>query len=501
MGAIQTYKPGISVTVHKVIKPYKGETQRYTASDNIIDLTPYLGAEGNVTTTKSIREQCGIFSITLADRIDQQNQDTLYAAISPMDYVEIRMAHDSSQYANGIYPIIMRGFVSAVRRSQEMGDDGTPRRYVIIEGQDFGKILGMLQVWYEANYGMGQNLLTAFLLTANYHVGGSSMTAAAFCQSVLDKIVNVQLGNLYAASALKGGDIKSLTIGANITVTEGTVGPYSWQAYTGPLWGLLKAFSDQYWNELFIQDTASGVELVYRPIPFRYLDGRWIGTAVDPPGRTTITPIDVKRIELSRSDADVANYFWVNAKEWQLIDAPTQKLASYAATGQIVSSDNNIDNAIQSAGATGYFLENYPNCAYALYGVRKMEVDSVQLASDETTSGFNQGTNEQDSIDSMANWITRRRTELIALNLDNIMYENGSMTVRGNENILPGTYLVIDYGAYQAEHYVYAVTHSFVPFESFTTQLQVCRGTGFSERTKLARSPYLAERGKGVYGI
>jgi hypothetical protein len=73
-------------------------SQRFQGTARTIDLMPWLGDAGGVKTSKSVRQPAGMFSIVLADRMEESERDSLYAAIEPMDVVEIRMAPDISKY-------------------------------------------------------------------------------------------------------------------------------------------------------------------------------------------------------------------------------------------------------------------------------------------------------------------------------------------------------------------------------------------------------------------
>jgi hypothetical protein len=479
---IVTYQPQLSVTLTKIIRYKNGEAQPWVADRNIVDLTAYLGEAGGVTTYKSVRDQAGTFTITFADKMDQKTQDSLYALISPMDYIDMRMSRNVVQpNAQGRLPIVMRGFVSSVKRSQEMGDDGIPRRFVTITGMDFGKILGMVQVFYEQNYGFGQDLLTVFSLYANSAVGGSAIPAPQFLQAVLDKIINPFLETFYHKTALSADSGIDFMFKADVSaVKEGVIQAYTFQSYQGDIWGLLKDFSDRYWNELFVQDRDDGVYLVYRPLPFKDIDGKFIGDATDP-GSTVITPADVKTINLERSDRDIANYFWVNAPQFQLIDMGTLQMDAY---------DHKDD----------YFLQDRADCDPTLYGIRKMQADTQQGNTSETTSGANQDTAKQAKSNSLRYaWVNDRRETLIEINQDNVIFDEGELVIKGNEAIQAGSYIVVDYGPYKAEFYAYAITQDFRPMQHFITTAKVIRGTSFLNRNTSSLSPYLAEQGSGLY--
>jgi hypothetical protein len=97
---------------------------------------------------------------------------------------------------------------------------------------------------------------------------------------------------------------------------------------------------------------------------------------------------------------------------------------------------------------------------------------------------------------SLGNWITQRRIDLIAQNRDNIVFESGSMRLKGNESIKAGTYIQYQPGNVPGMYYVVAVEHDYTPFGSYFTTVQFERGTGFIGRVQQeagSASPYLAE--------
>ena len=74
-------------------------------------------------------------------RREDATGDSLYALVEPMDLIEIRIARESHKNSHKDLPIVMRGFVSEIRRDETMGPDGKASRRVIISGQDYGKLL------------------------------------------------------------------------------------------------------------------------------------------------------------------------------------------------------------------------------------------------------------------------------------------------------------------------------------------------------------------------
>jgi len=497
---VKTFHPRISVKLHKVIgRTTVGSTpasERFQGTSRTIDLTPFLGESGSVRTSKSVRAPAGAFTVTLADRMFQQGEsgvaqmDSLYGLIEPMDVVEIRMAHEPHKYIYSGFPdklpIVMRGFVSSVQRTEGIGADGKPVRAVTISGQDYGKILQIMRIIYFRNYVVGQNLLTNYRLFVNYDVGFTpNQPASDFVASIINSVVNPYLQEMASRSGTTNDGqsisaVKQMAVDAS--VTNGTISPYGANAYQGgTIHEILSYFGDVGpFNELFVQDREDddgGVTLVYRPNPFLDVDGNWIQG--NPPSVSVITvhDDDVTGLSASRTDANIANYYWVNAARYQLSSPETLKLT--ASVGDEPS----------------FFLSDYPNSSPHLYGIRKMEVDTQQLATDAAA---------EDSDDQMrdkgVSWLDERRQVLIAQNRDNVLFESGNIQMRGNEAITPGNIVRLRRREFTADYYAIAVEHNYAPFRSFTTTVQYERGRGFIERVAEVRSPYLAEiNAGGVY--
>lgn len=139
VGLVEIYEPGIRVTLYKTISRTTLDannpvSQRFQGSAKTIDLTPFLGDGSALRTSKSVRESAGGFSLTLVDKpykgtyAGTNTFETLYGLIEPMDLIEIRMRHDPPSTGGAKPPIVMRGFVSTVSRSETMGADGRPQR-------------------------------------------------------------------------------------------------------------------------------------------------------------------------------------------------------------------------------------------------------------------------------------------------------------------------------------------------------------------------------------
>lgn len=485
MNPITVYQPQVQVHLHKTIgrKTTNGRdatSQRFQASADraVIDLTPFLGETGVVQTSKSVSEPAGGWQVTLADKALQTagSLESLYGLIEPMDMVEIRMRH-AAPTAPGLVPITMRGFVTEVRRSEAMGGDGRPQRAVIITGQDYGKVWQIIQINYFAGYLMGQSYISNFKLFEQFGVGyETTLSPASFVRQVVEKILNDYLGTLMPKNSTLPRSVKTDAI----VVKGGSISP-GIQSQEGTIFELLRSYGDVGpWNELFMEDREDGVYCVYRPNPYLDLTTGEMIVGKDEvaiiPDFVDIPATDVVAMNVSRSDANVANFFWVDSPRFNLVTDSVQRQAAAAA------------------GDPTVVLKDYPNSDSKLYGLRVMRVATQQ--GDAAMKTHNTGGKAADvsALGSAAlSWIDDRRRTLVSANRDNVLMERGSIRLRGNEKLKAGKYIRLRRGSFSALYYITQVEHEFVPFGGYFTNVSVDRGTGFVERIKAGGSPYLAE--------
>lgn len=494
---MKTYRPSASIILKKNIgRSTVGDavatSERFRGAKREVDLLPYLGEHGSITAAKSVREPAGMFSITLTDKMVPELEDSLYGLIEPMDVIDIRIARDTSAYAGSVpfsMPLIMRGLVTTVRRDSIMTDQG-PQRAVIITGQDYGKILQIMQIQYLPGFVLGQELLTSFRLALNYGPGAVAYeSAAAFIKSLVDEVVNPFIEDMKAQATSGAGDGAQSPIsamGVEATDFGGGVSPFGANQWPGgAIYDLMKYFGDVGpWAELFVEDREEGPFLIYRPTPFKGLDGALIqGGAV-----ASVDVGDDALIQISseRSDAAVANYYWVDAPRYGFVRPDLLRAAA------------------QQEGATGPSAPqqgDYANSSAKLYGMRIMQTETQQgdRVDGQPEADFEQGS------EIGIKMIAEKRLVLIANNKDNIVYEQGVLRLRGDERIKPGAYVRLTRSGSQeliSEHYGYQVAHEY-SYGGYFTTVSYDRGTGFIERLKRAggaSSPYLSELNlKGAY--
>lgn len=504
-----TASPRLTVRLFKTISRETVDGQsavssRYQGKDAYIDLTPFLGEGAVVRTAKSVREPAGAWSITVTDQpqesfnsavgFSQKELETLSALVEPMDVVEIRMWNGFGP-APAEYPIIMRGFVSDVSRSQIMRSDGRPQRMVTLSGQDYGKIWQTFQVIYLAAYAERKALLTNFNLWEMFGAEAkTAMKSGEFVRTMIEKVINPHIDGFMPPYTPMP---RKLETGDSISVAHGVVNN-SYQNMQGSIYDILKFHGDVgVWNELYTEDREDGVHCVYRAIPALHITApegknRKIQDDAPDPVFVEIDAGFVESLNLSRSDANVANFYWVNNARFDLIDEMQRKLASIPGDSGKVS------------------LKEYPNTAVKYYGVRLMQAETQQ--GDDKLANLTSGQKaaaQEDRSKKQEAWIDKRRRLMMEMNKDNVVFERGTARVKGGptratgEAMRAGDYALFTFGAMMWEAYVVQVEHEFTLYQGYTTTLTLERATNFVSRSTMesgSQSPWLAEQASRIGG-
>ena len=302
------------------------------------------------------------------------------------------------------------------------------------------------------------------------------MSGSEFVQQMVEKVLNP-----YLAKMLPENTTLPKGLALDLTAKRGRISLDGPQERQGTVYDLLRYYLDVGpWCELFIDDRQEGPTVVYRENPFKSAAGKKINP--DSPDAEVVEVLgeDVEALQVERTADGVANYFWVSAPAFDMAGDYGRSLWADPRDRE-----------------TAVDLSKYPNTASSLYGIKLMSLATQMCPDDVKTSNTGlppKETRERDT--SVAGWCYERRKFLAEANKDNVVFEHGTMRVRGNEKIRPGCRIQLKRGGFSSEYYVEAVSHEFVPFQSFKTTLQVTRGTGFIERARReggADSPYLAE--------
>lgn len=494
MGTFKHAMPAVSVRLYKTISrtTVDGATAvsaRYAGKEEFIDLTPYLGDGSSVRTSKSVREPAGGFSVTFADKANNAlgKLESIYGLVEPMDGIEIRMWGGMGPKPS-VLPIIMRGFITTIQRGQAMGENGKPMRTVTITGQDYGKIWQMYQVIYLQAYSEGKSLLTTYGLWELFGLKAqNAMPAADLVKNAIEKIINPFLKEMLPDNWSNA--MPRMIMTDNITVKRGKVNN-SYQNAQGSIYQILISNTDvPTWNELYTEDREDGVHCVFRPIPALKLTpgensgDRRIQSDAPEPIFCEIEDSDIQSQTVSRTDASVANFYWVNNTRYDLIDEIQRKLQSIKSTDKRVN------------------VSDYPNSDKKYYGVRPMYA-STQMTDDAVTNALS-GQSKDDiekNRTSTLSWIDQRRLELVEMNKDNVVLESGSARVKGGqmrpdgkEAMKAGDYARFIMGNMVWDAYCVQIEHEFIVYGGYTSTIIFERGEGFATRVAQQGSPWLTE--------
>src|SRR5258708_7168462 len=353
-----------------------------------------------------------------------------------------------------------------------------------------------MRISYLPNQVTGQLLLSYFKFFANSGVGSEpNKDASTFVKEVVSNVLTPFLNDMRKAAAASGTaqgitPIQNLLVDAK--VLGGTISPFGVNQWPGgPVYDLLQYYGDVGpWNELFVEDREDAPYLVYRPNPFqdpagKFIQEPYISTSGARPAVIVVPDVDLIGEDVGRADAGVANYYWVDSPSMLLNNGQTIQ-ASVAFSGKKDS----------------IFLTDYPNSSPALYGFREMRMHTQQGARFD-------GQKEEKFIQETATalgFVNAKRAILMASNRDNVVFEDGTLDLRGNESIRPGTTVRLIRGSAAAgaaagkglasECYAHTVTQQFLPYRTYTTKVQFDRGTGFIQRVQRGtgtNSPYLSE--------
>lgn len=503
MSQYEVFTPRIQLWLHKAVtrKTVDGQTAvsaRYEGKSEHINLTPFLNDHSSVRTSKSVREAAGGFSITFADKPEKSfladtglpgNLESVYGLIEPMDLIEIRIWNGVGP-CPPIFPIVMRGFVSEVQRQQAMGEDGRPQRQVVITGQDYGKIWQMYQVIFLQAYAEGVPLLTSYALMELFGMEVvNTMAAPEFVRTMIEKIINPHIDGFMPKSTSMPRKIET---GDSISVKHGVINTSYLEP--GSIYDILKQHADiGVWNELYVEDREDGVHCVYRATPALHLtkpegkDSRKIQDDAPEPVYGTIPAQHVKSLVVTRTDANVANFYWVSSPHYDMIDEMQRKLAS------IPENDGRVS------------IKDYPNAAAKYYGTRPMYATTQQGEDNITngTSGLPEDEQEKRST-QQEEWLDKRRRLMVEMNRDNVVFEQGTARIKGGplrdaggELLRAGDYAKFVFGRTEFEAYIVQIDHEYAAYQQYTTTLTLERSTGFVERMQMGsgpQSPWLSEQ-------
>jgi hypothetical protein len=483
---IQVHAPQVSVMLYKIVVRKDESTDPDASASMDVDITPYLGEGSSVTTHRAINSPGNGFSIRLSDQLLRgkpgYEKYSIYDMVEPMDVVEIRMSRV------GNTQLVMRGLVTDTSLDQSIDASGKPTRIVTITGGDYGCFLRMMSISYfkGSSIGLAIAAMTKTYMSVVYGIPVASFPAGDFVTMLVNEVINDFIGKF------KNDMLPFLDADVTGADAEDMVHPLGVQSNPeGTLWDYLHKHGNLGpFYELLFEDEESYSRLVYRKpafksIPCNDTNGtckpeKFIFNLTDADvGSFDIAPNEIISIRRARSEHDVANWYMVRSATGEL------------RTDQMVTRDSIVgDGTFLSKG-------DYPNCHEDMYGIRPMEVSTEHGSlKTQATPGQKEAEFKAGGI-GHADYMKKQIKYLQDSNIDNVLFESGSIRCNGNPIYKPGCHFAIDWGnANQETGYVTSVTHTFEVLKGYTCTLQFSRGTGFVWRRQ-AKNPYFY--GRGIY--
>lgn len=404
------------------------------------DLADWLGDGCSVKTSKSLRAPMGQFTITVVDKEYPGFADSVYYMVAPMDAIEIKAAHDGRKTPK----ILMRGFVSDIRRDETLDKEGKPVRRVTIIGHDVGKIFVQQRVYLTPTPKDVNMLMTGWGILIKY-LGSQAKPwpVQEYVNKMVD-LVDMHLNTLLADSPLKIlMDYKAAAEGLIPPLAINDLHDCSLHEHMSRLLDV------GVFNEMFVRDDEAGSVLHVRPI----FDGE---------NGVTLTEEDVVTESLHRTDADVVNWFWVRIKRSIIQDGNTALM--------------------QGAATVAYDWREEEPCSALKYGYRKLEVDAWLFPPAHGLQDSPKLPQVHTNQSALFAWLTMRQETLGQMNCYNALWESGVLKISGNEDVQIGTWLTLNKGNTVQSMYAIGVEHEWVPFVNFSTTVSFERNDSYFKR-------------------
>lgn len=439
----------------------------------MIDLT---GSVRSINIQKGLDRPSGNWMISLSPTLDSAGF-SWYHRIAPMDYVEIsfcRHPHRNEAVTGrnqGVIPVVMRGFVDHVGRTLSVDGEGRPIRTFSISGRDFGKVLEIAAVYFLKEVHSEVQIIkfpgaAGFREKYNLMVSGSPA-------EILKDVFDIALHQL---SLIQTGIPAVPTMKARLSpAIEGAVHTFSLTQQDGSVWDLMQSFDNRPWNELYVTDRYGDPTLVFRKTPWKDPEDGSLIQGDDPVYDSDILkPVEIDKgsvlqLDLGRGDSETRNYFFT---------FPVQQLlqVQQAFKAQVTQEARTEDDL----RANPYFVKRDDiSAGIDRFGFRRFENSCEFMGAAHTDPG----------TVKLAEKLNLALARAFARNTD---YESGTLVVKGDERIHPGCYVKFMGRAgvtlVKPEFYVQQVEHELnlvAGSESFTTTMEVVRGTGFIETERL----------------
>lgn len=420
------------------------------SGSDMADITHWFGDSCTIRTSKGIFEPYGTWSITFLDK--RMGGSSVYANLSPMDAIEIKVAHDGRQAPK----TIMRGFVSSVTRSEALGGDGKPVRRVTVSGQDVGKLWTTLSLFLNpmADPKDSQRIMT--------RLGPISK----FLGEEVKNMTGVEL--LTKFTKMMDEDLQQMLAGQSMDMTLEARGEGEGDCSAGLLQSMTDITYYQFlqhcldggaMNELWIDDPGEGAALV-----------RWRELWTGEEGNF-YDEDQIQSLSVSRDDSRVSNWFWY----WP-------RVAAFLDMKDVQNESRLVGEEAQSA------LDHYWS-AQKFFGFRKLEVQSAMLPPSWATHADEKS--KEANIEGrmpFTEWVKKQTEKLKNMNKDNVRLENCTCRMLGDETARAGQWHTISKSGVAFRYYAVKIEHEINLWGGYFTTLHGMRGEKWS-----GQGTYLAE--------
>lgn len=504
------YHPKIEVRAFKVVQrkeitPGRRTSSRYSEGDiTEFDLTQFLGDGSSVRVVTDTKAPAGAFALSVIDapksiKVGSEGKvvhaESLAYLLEPADLIEIRAAHDPSEYAKPDkgykLPILMRGFVSEIRRKRWVDGQGRPQRQVVITGQNLiGRAWQALRIMYFNNHPLGDNILSSFKFLQKYDPDGTiarNPTTGGFMSEIIKPIIEEFLSGMTFWNKAITREFSKISV--ECTAQGCIQGMVANTFESGSLYRFIAFLTDvdSGLNEIFSESRESGEYIVLRPTPWRTPDRKFIqdsGGLVSPEiaykaNLVELTDDDIVSIESSRTDQGVVNVTYAKSSAWWYGSDTALRLTS----DLLPETD-------------------YPNNNPAIYGHRLLEADIALGPPDYDGSTDRIPAEQRQTYDqSVMGWLADRRRVLQEATRDAAIFERGTLVCRGDERLRAGIFVRVKEGELVYEIYAARVEHQFTMFQGFMTTIYYERSDSFIQRSQRDGTPYWGEMTSKVRGL
>lgn len=469
---IKVDAPQFNVYIYKTGARKRNVTKNRWGSFNTLNLTGLFNEGSSITVNRAINNPNGSFTLKLGDQFVPKYGDSIYGLIEPMDAVEISMSRVGKPV------IVMRGVVNDISLDESIGQG--PTRNVTISGGDYGAFLRMIQIMFTRGSDVTEMIyhLSGQYMEEKFGITYGSMTGSDFMNSVVALVVNPFI------KGLGNPALNPMFVDGSGADFEDIVYPQGYQANpNGTMWTHIQTHGNLGpFYELFFEDNEKDTTMVYRKPAFKLLQSDKYIFPNTKAGAFDVPPKEITGIKYSRTDRNVANYYYVRAPRSDFHTSTDTILQSIMGDGQKL------------------LLDDYENCDITLFGRRPMEVSTNHGASMNDGASLRPGLPKEDhevAMNYLADYLVRQIGYLKDSNKDNAVFESGTIRCAGRPEYKVGHYCNIAWSSgVNASAYITSVSHTFEPYKGYTCTLQYERGTGFVGRTNAA-NPYMY--GKGVY--